>query len=121
MLSDVYELFEDSDFRKRVTVAILRLGVPLDYRPDAWYSEHGLALALDKTILGAYTAGRKKYPYHTCPGFDPNIITDAMIIDGVKSLCARLEKEKATLPDDPHLTAAPSAGTGKDRGKTDGD
>ena len=106
MLSDVYELFEDSDFRKRVTVAILRLGVPLDYRPDAWYSEHGLALALDKTILEAYTAGRKKYPYHTCPGFDPNIITDAMIIDGVKSLCARLEKEKEkeTVPDDPHLT-----------------
>lgn len=92
MLSTVYEIFEDADFRKRVQVATLELQLPA-YSPESWYMEHGLKVAMQEPILTAFEKSKQAQPFHARRGFDPTIISDEMLLAGVLEVTTKLAKE----------------------------
>lgn len=81
----IYEASVDPDLRARVKVAVTKQGLA-PAGADAWVQEHMLAVCAFEDVYKAYAYVKETQPYHSRPGHDPVVVTDAMIDAAVRAV-----------------------------------
>ena len=82
-LNTIADLAEDEDFKRRVKVAVVTLGI--DLNSDAWINENILKVASSEGFEAAY-ANALAQEFMAKPGKNPAVITDEQIITAVKNI-----------------------------------
>lgn len=84
-LNAIFDASQDTDLRARVMVAVTKAG----FAPaggEAWVTQHMLEVCARPQIYEAYAYVKQTQPYHSRPGYDPVVVTDAMIEEAVAAV-----------------------------------
>lgn len=82
-LNTIADLAEDEDFKRRVKVAVVTLGI--DSNSGAWINENILKVSSSEGFEAAYASALAQ-EFMSKPGKNPAVITDEQIITAVKNI-----------------------------------
>lgn len=88
----INQLQQDTDFQDRLKIAAATLGIS---DPIGWVAANALAVAMLEEVNTKYENCLATCPYHSRPGFDPEVISDELLVKAVGEVLGGVESTPA--------------------------